>query len=189
MYEIAVSVGAMVVAFIIRDFVLYQTFIPLHILIILLGVGSGFILHELGHKYVAMHYGSYAAYRMWPTGLMFMLFSALLGFIFAAPGAVYIYAPYMGRKQYGLISIAGPMTNALLAFVFILAFIATPITLLKFVFIQCAFINVSLGLFNMIPIFPLDGSKVIAWSVGAWAGGIGILGILFMLTMGIMALA
>ena len=60
--------------------------------IVMIGVGAGFIFHELGHKFVAMHYGYYAEYELWPTGLIIALVSSFFGFIFAAPGAVVIYS-------------------------------------------------------------------------------------------------
>ena len=39
---------------------------------------------------------------------------------------------------------------------------------LQFVFIQSGVINFFFALFNMIPIWPLDGSKVIAWRGDYW---------------------
>ena len=44
--------------------------------IVMIGVGAGFIFHELGHKFVAMHYGYYAEYELWPTGLIIALVSS-----------------------------------------------------------------------------------------------------------------
>ena len=58
--------------------------------IALVAVGTGFIFHELAHRNVAKLFGSHAEYRLWVPGLVFTLISAFLGFIFAAPGAVYI---------------------------------------------------------------------------------------------------
>jgi Zn-dependent protease len=49
-----------------------------------------------------------------------------------------------------------------------------------------ALINLTLGLFNMIPAFPLDGSKVMAWNRFVWAGmTFGMLAIGFLLGAGI----
>ena len=39
----------------------------LHLLpMIMVGVGAGFILHELGHKFVSMKYGYWAEFKLWP---------------------------------------------------------------------------------------------------------------------------
>jgi len=54
-------------------------------------VGVGFLLHELAHKVMAQKYGCWAEFRAWNPMLIFMLvLSFLFGFVFAAPGAVFI---------------------------------------------------------------------------------------------------
>ncbi len=79
---------------------------------LLVAVGLGFVLHELAHKFVAVRYGFYAEFKMWLEGLIFALFTAfILGFVFVAPGAVYIHGEYISREQNGKISIAGPLVN------------------------------------------------------------------------------
>lgn len=133
-----------------------------------LGVGTGFILHELAHKYVAIHYGAKAEFRSWKIGLILALVIPIVtfgSFLFAAPGAVYIYGKNISRKENGVISVAGPVTNILIAIVFFwLAFTGF---FMQIAF-SVAFINLFLAMFNMIPIFPLDGSKVIAWNPLVW---------------------
>ena len=62
---------------------------------IMIAVGLGFILHELGHKFVSMKYGYWAEFKLWPQGLILALVTSFFGFVFAAPGAVYTYANYM----------------------------------------------------------------------------------------------
>ena len=46
---------------------------------------------------------------------------------------------------------------------------------LVFIFESIAFLNIFLGLFNMFPIPPLDGSKVLKWQPGIYVGLVGAL--------------
>jgi len=135
-----------------------------------IGVGTGFVFHELAHRTVAIHFGAQAEYRAWTKGLLIALASAFLGFVFAAPGAVYIYGQHITRKENGLISLAGPLTNAVIAICFIsINYLFELPALLEIIFSYSAYINMFLGLFNMIPFPPLDGSKIFRWNPLIWA--------------------
>ncbi|MBQ9160011.1 MAG: site-2 protease family protein [Methanobrevibacter sp.] len=159
--------------------------------IVMVGVGAGFILHELGHKFVSMKYGYWAEFKLWPQGLIFALVTSFFGFVFAAPGAVYTYANYMTDEINGKISIAGPIVNIVLAIVFIA--IAAAIYPSAFysetsalIFIICAVgysVNSFLAVFNLLPIGNLDGSKVLNWNIGIWVVTIAIAGILTLMSM------
>lgn len=161
--------------------------------IVMIGVGAGFIFHELGHKFVAMHYGYYAEYELWPTGLIIALVSSFFGFIFAAPGAVVIYSNGMEEKTNGIISIAGPIVNIILGLIFFLIlgslgnFVYTETGAI--VYLICVLgtrINFFLAAFNLLPIPPLDGSKVMAWSVPVWLITFAIAAILVLFFGGIL---
>jgi Zn-dependent protease len=148
-------------------------FIP----IAFIAVATAFALHELAHKIVANIYGYPAAFSYSRQGLLFaVLLSVFLGFIIAAPGAVFIYG-YPTKKENGVISLAGPLTNTIIGAASISAAIAIaivnglsggdPESLLGFVisvFSLVGFINLFLGAFNLIPIMPLDGAKIWKWS-------------------------
>lgn len=134
----------------------------------LIAVGSGFVLHELSHKFTAERYGYWAEFRMWPFGLVLALVTSLIGFIFAAPGATYISGVNITQEENGKISLAGPLTNVGVATAFLpLLFFGNGFWLQ--LGSEGVFVNIFLALFNLLPIMPLDGAKVFAWNKLRWA--------------------
>ena len=133
--------------------------------ICLLLVVFSFLLHEFGHKFTAQNFGMRSEFRIFPTGLFITLLTSVLGFLFAAPGAVYIEGNPT-RKENGIISIAGPAVNILLTLVGIagcLAFNGGGVVVIFFYLL--AYLNAFLAVFNLLPIPPLDGSKIWGWSM------------------------
>jgi Zn-dependent protease len=141
------------------------------LLIALVATGTGFILHELAHKYMAIRYGAHAEFYAWPFGLVAaLLLSFGLGFVFAAPGAVYIFGD-IDRRQNGIVSVAGPAVNIAIGALFFVGYLLTAAASLPMIATICAVasqINLFLALFNLIPVGPLDGSKVLAWNKIVW---------------------
>ncbi|MEK6905432.1 MAG: metalloprotease [Nanoarchaeota archaeon] len=130
--------------------------------------GLGFLLHELSHKLVAQHFGCAAEFRAWDQLLYLAVgLAVFIGFIFAAPGAVMI-SGMITRKENGLISVAGPATNYILAMIFLVLSYLLPQWIN--VFAIGFSINIWLGLFNLIPFGPLDGKKVFYWNKIVWGG-------------------
>ena len=81
----------------------------------------------------------------------------------------------MEKKTNGIISIAGPIVNIILGLIFFLILVS----LGDFAYTETGYlvaltcvlgtrINFFLAAFNLLPIPPLDGSKVMAWSVPVW---------------------
>jgi Zn-dependent protease len=154
-------------------------------LLTMLVIGTGFLGHELAHKFTAQRYGAWAEFRLWTIGaIMALVFAAIPPgtFVFAAPGAVYIASrsTYIGdavdRKTNGIISLTGPLVNVAAAGIFGLAYVGLSAAGIRafvingFNFLPWAiFINLWLGAFNMIPFFILDGQKVLTWNRAIWA--------------------
>lgn len=139
------------------------------ILITFVAVGLGFILHELAHKFVAMRYGFWAEYRLWVEGLIFAVITAALGFLFVAPGAVYIHGEYISREQNGKISASGPATNLILAGLFFLLLYYLPSSgIITTIGVLGFYVNSFLAMINLIPISMLDGAKIIRWNPVVW---------------------
>ena len=137
----------------------YQVFIVASIT-----VGTGFLLHELGHKIVAQRYGCFAEFRSFDQMLILAIIMSFFGFLFAAPGAVMINGP-LGVRRNGKISAAGPIVNLVLAVVFLSLALTMPLTgILKATAFYGFYINSWLALFNMIPIWNLDGVKILRWN-------------------------
>jgi len=135
---------------------------------------TAFFLHEMSHKFTAIRMGAWSEFRMWPLGVLLTLITGLLGFLFALPGAVY-FASYRNPIREGKIALAGPVTNIVIALILLPVFLMLYVSL--FVHIALFFmiyINIWLAFFNLLPIPPLDGSKVFAWSKRNWGLVIGI---------------
>ncbi len=140
-----------------------------YFVISILTAGLGFLLHELGHKFVAQHYGCVAEFRAFDQMIYLAVGLALaIGFIFAAPGAVMI-AGMVTRRENGIISAAGPLVNYILGMLFLgLAVVFASSPTLQLAFGIGFQINLWLGLFNMIPFGNFDGIKIFNWSVPLW---------------------
>ncbi len=165
--DLIISVFAL--AFIFSSFDLGLILVTLFVVIVV------FLSHELSHKFLAQHYGFSAEYRMWPMGLILGFITALLpgGFVIAAPGAVHISpfkkgfafrVAHLTRKKYALISLAGPLINIILAIsLLLLNFFYTFV-----LFELTASISFFLAFFNLLPIPPMDGSKIMTWNLNIW---------------------
>lgn len=122
------------------------------------------ILHELAHKFVAILFGYSAVFHTWLFGLGIGVFLRIINspFIIFAPGYVLIQGAATPLVS-AIISFAGPFTNLIL-------WIASSLILNNakhltrnqaIILYLTKRINMILFIFNMIPIPPLDGYKVI----------------------------
>ncbi len=134
---------------------------------------TGFLAHELAHKIVAQRRGYWAEFRMSPIGLVLSLvMSYVAGFLWAIPGATVVGGISEGNaRDWGLTSLAGPLTNVSFALVFYAAAVETFLagSFLAPWLLFLAYINGWFGAFNLIPFGPLDGAKVMRWNKAIWA--------------------
>jgi Zn-dependent protease len=133
------------------------------LLVALATAGVAFLLHEVAHKVVAVHYDQVAEFRADNSMLFIAVMSSLLGFIFAAPGAVH---------HRGHIALAGPVVNlglmvAFAPILFVGGLVGSPVVSL--VGARGVAINAFLAAFNLVPYGPLDGKTVLSWSKPVWA--------------------
>lgn len=176
--ELSISIVVMSLAFsfIFADdmlFLLKGNIKPLVISFIV--VGTSFVFHEMGHKFMAQRYGLWAEFRMWTEGLMLALFLAIASmgkFVFAAPGAVQIYGINISPRVNGITSLTGPVINIILGVVFFSGLIILTIAgagdFLPELCVYGIIINLWLAAFNMIPVPPFDGYAVMKWNPVIW---------------------
>lgn len=141
------------------------------------------ILHEVAHGYVADRLGDPTARLMGrltlnPIKHIDPFLSIALPLILIISGSPIIFGgakpvpvdPYNlqdGRKDMALVSLAGPMTNVCLAIIAAIllkgtAFLnsSTVIDFITFFLTTVVHYNILLAIFNLLPIPPLDGSKI-----------------------------
>ncbi len=136
-------------------------------------VAPAVVLHELGHKFASMAMGFPAAFYGIIGGGSFVLFGTIFGivlrligssFIFFIPG--YVGPAYAGAwdgisaTQISLLAFAGPVVNLALFLAFWWLLKSNKWPKYARLFWTSKQINLWLFIFNMLPIPPLDGSKV-----------------------------
>jgi len=141
----------------------------------LVTVGIAFVLHEMAHKFTAIKFGFWAEFRKDNNMLLVMgALAALVGMIFAVPGATVIYDTTgrgISREQNGKISVAGPLINLLMCIPFVVIFLLSggfSAAISGNIFAKLGLagiqINAIIAAFNLLPISILDGRKVWAWN-------------------------
>lgn len=177
----------------LRDgFSVFLYFLP----IAAVGVTLSFVLHELMHKFVAQRFGAIAAFMRSQIGTLITIVTAMFGFLIGIPGATVIYTSTFTRREEGIVSLAGPLTNFIVFLFFFVAGIALYPNFIQHItstlsstyarnsYLQnvinfTLFISILLAFFNMLPIYPLDGSKILRWNKPLYAGMIIIIFVLF----------
>ena len=155
---------------------------PLHIVAMAAGLLLGIDVHECAHAWAANELGDPTArYRgrlslnplahLDPMGTLMMLFSLFYGFGigWGKPVPVNPWNLRHGRVGQGMVALAGPVSNLILA-----ALLAIPLRLgwlgaglMGGMWLTLISVNVSLALFNLLPVAPLDGAAVLVGILSA----------------------
>ncbi len=132
-------------------------------LLALLVTAPAIILHELAHKFSALALGLVATFKVWPFGLFLGVVLKWINspLLILAPGYVEISGGATDFQVF-LTALAGPLTNLLLWFISrqLLEHARKLSRKQAIALYLTKQINLFLFLFNMIPLPPLDGSKV-----------------------------
>ena len=147
---------------------------PVMFLLVAVALILSLSIHEFAHAYVADKLGDPTARYLGrvtlnplahldPVGTMLLLF---LGFGWGKPVPFNADNLANPKRDSALISFAGPAANFILALLFAMLFHAIPsdlaaISAIKSFAYLAVFYNLFLGLFNLVPIHPLDGFKVV----------------------------
>jgi Zn-dependent protease len=147
------------------------------ILIILVIIVISMTLHEMAHGFVAYRLGDPTPKAdgrltfnpikhldLYMSVILPLLLALTGGPIFGGAKPVRIDTTRLRWKEWGfaLVAIAGPLTNFIIAFIaFQIFYYVAPTGLWGSVLLRVIFINLGFCIFNLIPIPPLDGSRVL----------------------------
>lgn len=141
----------------------------------LFSAAIAFLIHLSAQKIMAGRLACSAFYRLWLPGLVVSMLLMVVGIKpILLIGAVSLSAYKFGRFGYkgrqmtmteiGWIGVVGPAANIVMAYLFKIYAASTGSSLLYYM----AMVNGLMALFNLVPIKPLDGSKVVLWNPMLW---------------------
>ena len=136
------------------------------------------IIHEISHGYTAYKLGDPTAKysgrltlnpiaHIDPIGtilipvILIISHSSIL-FGWAKPVPINPYSFKNPQKDMAWVGLAGPASNLCIAFLLSLIVKILPFSYLSYILTQAAVINIVLSVINLIPIPPLDGSRIVS---------------------------
>jgi Zn-dependent protease len=138
------------------------------------------VIHEVSHGYAALALGDPTAKyqgrltlnpisHLDPVGSFFVpLMGYFLGGFIIGWARPVPFNPYnLKNQRWGeaMVAVAGPLSNVILALIFGLIIRFLPVGLMSSAFFSLAgyvvILNITLAVFNLVPIPPLDGSKIL----------------------------
>jgi Zn-dependent protease len=137
-------------------------------LMLLPGLVIGLTFHEAAHAITAKWLGDRTAEKMGrvslnpfrhlsPLGTLALFF---IGFGWGKPVIVNLYNFKKPKLYYLLSSLAGPVMNLILSAVALGVLYLRPPDLIAWICMSVFMINALLAVFNLLPVPPLDGSKI-----------------------------
>lgn len=142
-------------------------------------------VHECAHGYIAMKLGDQTARlkgrltlnplaHIDPIGSLMMLFVGF-GYAKAVPVNMNNFPPKKRKKYMAIVAFAGPLSNIIMALISMIIYCAvlTFATVYEGTFLAnvcdiiwlIAQLNIGLAVFNLLPIPPLDGSRVLSVAI------------------------
>jgi len=149
---------------------------PVQFAIYLLAILVAITIHEFAHAWMADHLGDPTARIQGRLSLnpkvhldaLGMVLLLLIGFGWGKPVPFDPFNLKNPRRDAALISIAGPSVNLILALflslimrIIIATNLSFLVSLVFLLFVPLIQLNIILGVFNLLPITPLDGFKVV----------------------------
>jgi Zn-dependent protease len=139
---------------------------PLGFLVLIVCLIFSITIHEFAHAWVAYKLGDPTPKyqgrvtlnplsHIDPVGMILLV---IAGFGWGRPVEYDLYSLRHPKRDVLLISIAGPLSNFLIAFLFL---VIGKFVGYNLIISQLVYLNLVLGVFNLLPIHPLDGFKVV----------------------------
>ncbi|MHA1513140.1 MAG: M50 family metallopeptidase [Candidatus Hodarchaeales archaeon] len=125
-----------------------------------------FLLHEIGHKFIAIRHGFSSRFYLDQKMALFSLISIFFPIKIIAPGAVIFYGTPSEESE-ASIAMAGPLVNIILGGILLgVSFFLSPNWMI-FTLLVSKF-SFDLALFNLLPISILDGAKIRKWNLNVF---------------------